>query len=428
MIGNAFEISSVKGREIIDSRGNPTVEAEVTLHCGAIGRASVPSGASTGEFEAHELRDQDENRFGGLGTQKAVQNIEGKIASNLIGIDASKQRLIDQAMIDIDGTPNKTALGANAILAVSVATARAAAAALQIPLFQYLGGSMAHVLPVPMMNILNGGKHASNNIDIQEFMIVPFGAHSFKEALEWCTTVYHTLGKFLYSSGLSTSVGDEGGFAPNLESDEQAIEIILEAIEKSGFKTTQIGIALDAATSEWYSANHYTLLKRQVQLKTDALIEHWQELAKKYPILSIEDGLSDKDWNGWTKLTEKIPIQLVGDDLFVTNSKRLERGIAEHAANAILVKINQIGTLKETFEAIELAKNSGYKTIISHRSGETEDTFIADLAVATGAGQIKAGAPARTDRAAKYNQLLRIEEYLGSSAVYAGKQQIAHLL
>ncbi|CAK7062528.1 MAG: Enolase [Desulfovibrio sp.] len=416
-----FEIVSVHGREVIDSRGNPTVEAEVTLACGAKGTASVPSGASTGMFEAHELRDGDQNRFGGKGVLTAVRNIDEKIAGILTGLDAARQILIDRVMIEADGTDTKSAFGANAILAISLANARAAAEAMQIPLYHYLGGAMARVLPVPMMNILNGGKHASNNIDIQEFMIVPFGAGSFHEALRWGVEVYHALGAILEGRGLSTAVGDEGGFAPDLESDEAAIRTILEAIKAAGRTTDEIGIALDAAASEWYADGKYTLLKRRQQLSTEELIGHLKKLADEFPILSIEDGLADRDWQGWTRLTREVPVQLVGDDLFVTNTGRLKKGIREHAGNSILVKVNQIGTLTETFEAIETARNAGYKAIVSHRSGETEDTSIADIAVASGVGQIKTGAPARTDRVAKYNRLLRIEEALGDAAVYAGK-------
>ena len=416
-----FEIVSVHGREVIDSRGNPTVEAEVTLMGGAKGVASVPSGASTGMFEAHELRDGDHARFGGKGVLTAVQNIDDKIAGILVGLDASKQILVDRAMIEADGTDTKSAFGANAVLAVSLANARAAAAAMQIPLYHYLGGTMARVLPVPMMNILNGGKHASNNIDIQEFMVVPVGAKNFHEALRWGIEVYHALGKILKGRGLSTAVGDEGGFAPDLESDEEAIRTILEAIEAAGHTTDEIGVALDAAASEWYADGRYTLLKRKEQLSTEKLIRHLEKLAEEFPILSVEDGLADRDWKGWAELTREVPVQLVGDDLFVTNTKRLQKGIREHAGNSILIKVNQIGTLTETFEAIEMARNAGHTAIVSHRSGETEDTSIADIAVATGAGQIKAGAPARTDRVAKYNRLLRIEEALGDAAVYAGR-------
>lgn len=424
MMEKKYEIVSVRGREVIDSRGNPTVEAEVTLACGAKGAASVPSGASTGMYEAFELRDGDKARFSGQGVLTAVKNIDGKIADNLVGMDAHDQVLIDHTMIDADGTPNKAALGANAILAVSLATARAAAMAQQVPLYQYLGGAMVRVLPVPMMNILNGGKHASNNVDIQEFMIVPIGAASFHEALRWGVEVYHSLGALLKKRGLSTAVGDEGGFAPDLEDDEEAISVIIEAIGAAGHTTDEIGIAIDAATSEWYKDGQYTLLKRKEHMSADQLIDRWKKLAEKFPILSIEDGLADRDWEGWSKLTREVPVQLVGDDLFVTNTERLLTGIRGGAGNSILVKVNQIGTLTETFEAVNMARNAGYTAIISHRSGETEDTSIADIAVATGVGQIKTGAPARTDRVAKYNQLLRIEEALGSAAVYAGNEAI----
>ncbi|WP_066649085.1 phosphopyruvate hydratase [Christensenella timonensis] len=415
-----YEISGIKGREVIDSRGNPTVEAEVYLKSGAKGRASVPSGASTGEFEAHELRDGDPGRYGGKGVSRAVDNINTRIAAALRGMDASKQILLDHTMIDLDGTPNKTALGANAILAVSLAAAKAAAHALNVPLFHYLGGAMAHVLPVPMMNILNGGKHASNNVDIQEFMIVPVGAPTFREALRWGVEIYHALGARLTSRGHSTTVGDEGGFAPDLSSDEEAIELIVRSIGDAGYSTSDVKIALDAASSEWYADGQYTLLKKHTQLTSGELISYWEKLLAAYPIISIEDGLGEKDWDGWKTLTEKLPIQLVGDDLFVTNTQRLKKGIDMEAGNSILIKVNQIGTLTETFDAIETARSAGFSAIISHRSGETEDTTIADIAVATGAGQIKTGAPTRTDRVAKYNRLLRIEEELHSAASYAG--------
>ncbi len=415
-----YEITEIKGREIIDSRGNPTVEAEVYLKSGAKGRASVPSGASTGEFEAHELRDGDQGRYGGKGVARAVAGINTRIDSALKGMDASKQILIDRTLIDLDGTPNKTSLGANAILAVSLAAAKAAAHALGVPLFHYLGGAMAHVLPVPMMNILNGGKHASNNVDIQEFMIVPVGAPTFSEALRWGVEIYHALGARLTSGGHSTTVGDEGGFAPDLSSDEEAIELIVRSIGDAGYSTDDVKIALDAASSEWYADGQYTLLKKHTQLKSADLIAYWEKLASAYPIISIEDGLGEKDWEGWKLLTKDLPIQLVGDDLFVTNTQRLKKGIDIRAGNSILIKVNQIGTLTETFDAIETARNAGFAAIISHRSGETEDTTIADIAVATGAGQIKTGAPTRTDRVAKYNRLLRIEEELHSAASYAG--------
>ena len=416
-----YEIISVRGREIIDSRGEPTVEAEVELAGGVVGRASVPSGASTGIFEAHELRDEDTLRFHGRGVLKAVGHVNGTIADSVRGLDASRQTDIDRVMLAADGTENKTVLGANAILAVSLSAARAAARAMHIPLYRYLGGTMAHILPVPMMNILNGGKHASNNIDIQEFMIVPLGAHSFREALQWGSEVYRALGTLLRKRGLPTAVGDEGGFAPDLRNDEEALQMIVEAIEASGRTTDEIGLAVDAAASEWYADGQYTLPKRKQRLKTDELIGYLKELTRRFPILSIEDGLSDRDWSGWKTLTQELPIQLVGDDLFVTNTRRLRKGIGERAGNSILVKINQIGTLTETFEAIDMARDAGYTAVISHRSGETEDTSIADIAVAAGTGQIKTGAPARTERTAKYNRLLRIEEELGEAAVYAGK-------
>lgn len=415
-----YEISGIKGREIIDSRGNPTVEAEVYLKSGAKGRASVPSGASTGEFEAHELRDGDKDRYGGKGVSRAVDNINTRIASALLGLDASKQILLDHTMIDLDGTPNKTALGANAILAVSLAAAKAAANALNVSLFHYLGGVMAHVLPVPMMNILNGGKHASNNVDIQEFMIVPVGTPTFSDALRWGVEIYHALGARLTASGHSTAVGDEGGFAPDLASDEEAIELIVRSIRDAGYSTDDVKIALDAASSEWYANGQYTLLKKQTRLTSGDLAGYWEKLLREYPIISIEDGLGETDWEGWKTLTKRLPVQLVGDDLFVTNTQRLKKGIEMGAGNSILIKVNQIGTLTETFEAIEMARNAGFSAIISHRSGETEDTTIADIAVATGAGQIKTGAPTRTDRVAKYNRLLRIEEELNSTARYAG--------
>ncbi|MEA4854112.1 MAG: phosphopyruvate hydratase [Christensenella sp.] len=413
-------IIDVKGREIIDSRGNPTVEAEIYLQGGGYGRASVPSGASTGEFEAHELRDGDAARYGGQGVQKAVENINGKIARLLKGMDASQQILLDRAMIDLDGTPDKSKLGANAVLAVSLALANAAANARNMPLYRYLGGAMARVLPVPMMNILNGGKHASNNVDIQEFMIVPVGAKCFSDALRWGVEIYHKLAGVLKQRGLSTAVGDEGGFAPDLSSDEEAIELIIDAIQQAGYHTDNVKIALDAASSEWVDDDKYTFLKKKKSVTKEELISYWQSLCERYPIISIEDGLGENDWDGWKGLTCTLPIQLVGDDLFVTNEKRLKKGIQEGAGNSILVKVNQIGSLTETFDAISAARRAGYSVIISHRSGETEDTSIADLAVAVGAGQIKTGAPGRTDRVAKYNRLLRIEEQLDQAAIYAG--------
>lgn len=415
------KITKIIGREVMDSRGNPTVEAEVTLGCGARGRALVPSGASTGIYEAHELRDGDQKRYGGKGVLKAVRNVNEAIATALVKMDARAQEDVDQRMLELDGSKNKSKLGANAILAVSLATARAAAAALNQPLYRYVGGMKAHKLPVPMMNILNGGAHASNNIDIQEFMVMPVGAQSFHEALRWCSEIYHTLGRLLKEHGLATGVGDEGGFAPNLKSDEEAIEWIIRAIEAAGYSTQDVKIALDAASSEWYQDGVYLLPKRGKTMQREELVAHWKELISRYPIISIEDGLGEQDWKGWAMLTRELPIQLVGDDLFVTNAERLQRGITEGAGNSILVKVNQIGTLSETLHAMELAHNAGYTAVVSHRSGETEDTTIADLAVATNAGQIKTGAPCRTDRVAKYNRLLRIEEELGSTACYAGR-------
>ncbi len=415
------KITKIIGREVMDSRGNPTVEAEVTLGCGARGRALVPSGASTGIYEAHELRDGDQKRYGGKGVLKAVRNVNEAIATALVKMDARAQEDVDQRMLELDGSKNKSKLGANAILAVSLATARAAAAALNQPLYRYVGGMKAHKLPVPMMNILNGGAHASNNIDIQEFMVMPVGAQSFHEALRWCSEIYHTLGRLLKEHGLATGVGDEGGFAPNLKSDEEAIEWIIRAIEAAGYSTQDVKIALDAASSEWYQDGVYLLPKRGKTMQREELVARWKELISRYPIISIEDGLGEQDWEGWAMLTRELPIQLVGDDLFVTNAERLQRGITEGAGNSILVKVNQIGTLSETLHAMELAHNAGYTAVVSHRSGETEDTTIADLAVATNAGQIKTGAPCRTDRVAKYNRLLRIEEELGSTACYAGR-------
>lgn len=406
-----YKIEKIIGREVIDSRGNPTVEAVVTLACGAKGKASVPSGASTGAYEAHELRDNDSSRYLGKGVLNAVKNINTKIFPVLKGFNALNQCGIDKKMIELDGTENKSELGANAILAVSLATAKAAAKAVGLPLYRYLGGANGVMLPVPMMNILNGGAHAKNNIDIQEFMIMPTGAESFSHGLQMCCEIYHTLGNIIKQNGGTGGVGDEGGFAPNLECDEDAIELIISAIEKAGYNTENVKIALDAAASEWYENNKYTLPKRGSVYDSEQLSEYWKKLCDKYPICSIEDGLSEYDWNGWVHLTEILgkKIQLVGDDLFVTNPKRLKQGIESKAANAILIKMNQIGTLSETLQAIEMAKQSGYKTIISHRSGETEDTTIADLAVAVNAGQIKTGAPCRSERTAKYNRLLNIE-------------------
>ena len=418
-----FRISDVRGREILDSRGNPTVEAQVRLACGARGVASVPSGASTGIFEAHELRDGDKARYGGKGVLNAVENINRPIAEALRGMDGANQALIDAALRDLDGSPNKQNLGANAILAVSLACAKAAAGAVNLPLYRYIGGAGGRTLPVPMMNILNGGAHAANNIDIQEFMILPVGACCFTEALRWCTEIYHTLGGILKERGLATAVGDEGGFAPNLASDEEAIEYIIKAIEQAGYHTGDVKLGLDAASSEWYRDGAYHLPKCGQTLTRDELVNHWMDLTEKYPIITIEDGVGEEDWEGWTQLTRTIGAgtQLVGDDLFVTNAERLRRGIQSGAANSILIKVNQIGTLSETLEAVETARAAGYTAVISHRSGETEDTTIADLAVATNAGQIKTGAPCRTDRVAKYNRLLRIEEHLQASARYAGR-------
>jgi len=419
-------IEKIWAREILDSRGNPTVEAEVMLEDGTLGIAAVPSGASTGENEAVELRDGDQNRYLGKGVRKAVENIIEKIACEIEGMDALDQNLIDQTMIELDGTDNKSNLGANAILAVSMATARAAAAFLQLPLYRYLGGVNARTLPVPMMNIINGGAHADNNVDFQEFMIVPVGFPSFGDALRVGAEIFHHLKKVLSSKGYSTAVGDEGGFAPNLKSNEEAIETILQAIEKAGYEPGEdVMIALDPASSEFYQDGRYVFKKSDGRsLSSDEMIKFWQNWSEKYPIISIEDGLAENDWEGWKHLTEALgnKIQLVGDDLFVTNTKFLNRGIEENCANAILIKVNQIGTLTETLQAIELARTHNMAAIISHRSGETEDTFIADLAVATNAGQIKTGSLSRSDRIAKYNQLLRIEEDLGLTAIYPGKK------
>lgn len=417
-------IESVIAREILDSRGNPTVEAEVLLESGALGRAAVPSGASTGENEAVELRDADKTRYLGKGVRLAVEHVNKSIANALVGQDAFDQVLIDQTMIDLDDTPNKSRLGANALLSVSLATARAAATELEIPLYRYLGGTNARTLPVPLMNIINGGAHADNNVDFQEFMIVPAGAPSFAEALRWGTEVFHTLKGVLKKKGYSTAVGDEGGFAPSLKSNEEAIESILEAITQAGYKPgEEIAIALDPAASEFYSEGSYVFKKSDKRVLTsEQMVEYWINWTKQYPIISIEDGLSEHDWTGWAALTGEIgdTVQLVGDDLFVTNVQYLERGIEEIVANSILIKVNQIGTLTETLDAIELARTNNYTAIISHRSGETEDPFIADLAVATNAGQIKTGSTSRTDRIAKYNQLLRIEEELGTAARFNG--------
>lgn len=421
-----LQIEKVIGREILDSRGNPTVEAEVYLIDGTVGRGTAPSGASTGEFEALELRDGDKNRYLGKGVQKAVENINTVINDALIDMDASDIYAIDKAMIDADGTKDKSKLGANAILAVSIACCRAAAAALDIPLYRFLGGVSGNRLPVPMMNILNGGAHAANTVDVQEFMIMPVGAVSFKEALRWCAEVFHALASILKERGLATSVGDEGGFAPALKSDEEAIETILEAVKKAGYEPGKdFRIAMDAASSEWKSEKgkgYYKLPKAGTEYTSEELIEHWAKLCEKYPIISIEDGLDEEDWEGWQKLTARLgdKVQLVGDDLFVTNTERLAKGISLGAGNAILIKLNQIGSVSETLEAIKMAHKAGYTAISSHRSGETADTTIADLAVALNTCQIKTGAPSRSERVAKYNQLLRIEEELGASAVYPG--------
>ena len=423
---NFLAIEKVIGREIIDSRGNPTVEAEVYLLDGTIGRGAAPSGASTGEFEALELRDGDKSRFGGKGVTKAVENINTVINDALKGVDASDIYAVDAAMIKADGTKDKSNLGANAILAVSIASARAAANALEIPLYRFLGGVNGNRLPVPMMNILNGGAHAANTVDVQEFMIMPVGAPSFKEALRWCTEVFHALAALLKSKGLATSVGDEGGFAPNLASDEEAIQYILDAVKDAGYEQGKdFMIAMDAASSEWKGEKkgEYVLPKSGTKFTSEELIEHWKKLVEKYPIISIEDALDEEDWEGWQKLTAELgdKVQLVGDDLFVTNTERLSKGIELGCGNSILIKLNQIGSVSETLEAIKMAHKAGYTAISSHRSGETEDTTIADLAVALNTCQIKTGAPSRSERVAKYNQLLRIEEELGASAVYPGK-------
>ncbi len=420
-----LKIKKVVGREIIDSRGNPTVEAEVELENGVIGRGASPSGASTGEFEAIELRDGDKSRYGGKGVSKAVNNVNTVINEALRGADAFDTYKVDKLMLDADGTDNKSKLGANAILAVSIAAAKAAASALNIPLYRFIGGCSSTRLPVPMMNILNGGAHATNTVDVQEFMIMPVGAASFEEGLRWCTEVFHALQALLKGKNLATSVGDEGGFAPNLASDEEAIKNILEAIKKAGFKDGKdFVLAMDAAASEWKSGKkgHYHMPKAGTDFTSEQLIEHWKALTEKYPIYSIEDGLDEEDWDGWEKLTATLGkrVQLVGDDLFVTNVKRLQKGIDLNCGNSILIKLNQIGSVSETMEAIKLAQRSGYTTVVSHRSGETEDTTIADLAVALNAGQIKTGAPSRSERVAKYNQLLRIESALGVAADYPG--------
>ena len=420
-----LEIEKVIGREIIDSRGNPTVEAEVYLTDGTMGRGAAPSGASTGEFEALELRDQDKSRFGGKGVSKAVENINTIISDVLCGMDPSNIYAIDQAMIDADGTKDKSRLGANAILAVSIACARSAANAMELPLYRFLGGVNGNRLPLPMMNILNGGAHAANTVDVQEFMIMPAGAESFKEGLRWCTEVFHVLAALLKKRGLATSVGDEGGFAPDLGSDEEAIQVILEAVKAAGYEPGKdFVLAMDAASSEWKGSKkgEYVLPKSGKKFTSAELIEHWKSLVEKYPIYSIEDGLDEEDWEGWQLMTKELgdKVQLVGDDLFVTNTERLAKGISLGCGNSILIKLNQIGTVSETLEAIKMAHKAGYTAIASHRSGETEDTTIADLAVALNTCQIKTGAPSRSERVAKYNQLLRIEEELGAAAQFPG--------
>jgi enolase len=412
----------VHARQILDSRGNPTVEAEVYLSSGASGRAAVPSGASTGEFEAVELRDGGA-LYGGKAVTKAVQNVNGEIADAVHGHDAADQQGLDRLMIDLDGTPNKGRLGANALLGVSLAAARASAAENGLPLYRYLGGEAAHVLPVPMMNVLNGGAHADNSVDFQEFMVMPVGAPSFEEALRWGAEVFHALKKTLHDQGKSTSVGDEGGFAPDLDSNEDALRTLIAAIEAAGYEPgEQVAIALDPATSEIYKGEVYDLEHESRKLSSQEMADYWASAVDRYPIVSLEDGMDENDWDGWKHLTEAIggKVQLVGDDLFVTNTERLKRGIDSGVANSILIKVNQIGTLTETLEAVKMARDAGYTAVMSHRSGETEDTTIADLAVATGCGQIKTGAPSRSDRVAKYNQLLRIEEALGTDASYPG--------
>ncbi len=425
-------IEDVYGREILDSRGNPTVEVEIVLDDGSFGRAAVPSGASTGALEAVELRDPDSPRFLGKGVATAVDNVNEEIADTLIGLDASDQRGVDAELIELDGTDNKGKLGANAILGASLAAARAAAESCELTLYSYIGGVNAHVLPVPMMNVLNGGAHADNNVDFQEFMIMPVGAQSFAEAVRWCSEIYHTLKKVLIERDLAAGVGDEGGFAPNLRNNEEPLQLLMEAVERAGYTPgEQIVFAMDPAATEFYDRKRgmYVLSGEDRELSSEAMVDYWVALVEKYPIISIEDGMAEDDWDGWQLLTEKLgkKIQLVGDDVFVTNKKLLEQGIERKVANAILIKLNQIGTLTETLETIECAKQAGYACVISHRSGETEDTTIADLAVATNAGQIKTGAPARSDRVAKYNQLIRIEEELGDSSRYLGKAAFYNL-
>jgi len=427
-----IQITGVQAREILDSRGNPTVEAEVWTEDGAFGRAAVPSGASTGAFEAVELRDRDPGRYLGQGVRKAVANINERLADELIGLNVFDQTGLDNLMLELDGTPNKANLGANAILAVSLATAQAAANSLGVSLFQYLGGLGGHRLPVPMMNIINGGKHADNSINLQEFMIMPIGAETFRQALQWSVEVFHTLKKLLRADGFATAVGDEGGFAPNFTSDEQGLDYIVKAIEAAGFRPGKdFAIAIDAASTEMYEAakekgreGDYLFWKSGVYKTREEMVDFWADWASRYPIISLEDGLAEDDWEGWKILTDRLgkKLQLVGDDLFVTNTERIQRGIDGGISNSVLIKLNQIGSLTETLQAIEMAKNNGWTAIVSHRSGETEDVTIADIVVATNAGQIKTGAPSRTDRVAKYNQLLRIEEELGDAAAYAGRK------
>ncbi len=419
-------IEHIVGREVLDSRGNPTVEVEVILDSGGRGRAIVPSGASTGAFEAVELRD-GEDRFGGKGVLDACSHVDGEIYDAVVGFDATQQRDIDRLLLDLDGTDNKSRLGANAILGVSLAVAKAAADELDLPLYRYVGGVNAHVLPVPMMNVLNGGVHADNNVDMQEFMIMPVGAASFSEGLRWGTETYHVLKGILHDRGMSTAVGDEGGFAPNLDSNEEAVQLLVEAIEAAGFTPgTDLALAMDPASSEFFKDGQYVLSGEGRSLAPADMAAYYEELVTKYPIVSIEDGMAEEDWDGWKALTDAIGsrVQLVGDDLFVTNTERLARGIAAATANSILIKVNQIGTLTETLDAVSLATRNGYTSVMSHRSGETEDTTIADLAVATNCGQIKTGAPARSDRVAKYNQLLRIEEALGDDAEFPGRSAL----
>ena len=422
------EITAIRAREVLDSRGNPTVEVDVTLAGGAMGRATVPCGASTGAHEAVELRDGDPDRFGGRGVLGALDHVHGEIAPRLTGMDGRNQSAVDGAMIELDGTPNKARLGANAILAVSLAVAHAAAAAAKQPLYRYLGGDGAHILPVPQCNVLNGGVHAANSTDFQEFMLVPLGAPTFREGLRWAAEVYHALRSTLAERGLSTNVGDEGGFAPSLTSNREALDLLVEAIEAAGRRPgDEVAIALDPATSELYEGGHYRLERENRSVDAEELAALWAEWSDSYPIVSIEDGMAEDDWAGWAALTARLGdrLQIVGDDLLVTNIERLRRAIDERSANSILIKLNQIGTLTETLEAIRMAHEAGWTAVISHRSGETEDTTIAHLAVATGAGQIKAGAPARSDRTAKYNELLRIEEELGEAAVYAGRSALS---